>query len=110
MPIGLRPRPLLEPAELETKIARLRTLTRQAGRAEDAVTISFTAPVVLTKTAAPGRSLLQGPPEVVAADLQQYHALGGRNFSINFPAGSLSAQPEAMEQFVREVVPLVPRD
>jgi probable F420-dependent oxidoreductase len=107
MPIGLG---LLEPAELATKIAQLRTLTRQAGRPEDAVTISFTAPVVLTKTSAPGRPLLQGPPEVVAADLRQYQALGMRNFNINLPAGSLSARQEAMEQFMREVVPLVPRE
>ena len=107
MPIGLRPQPLLEPAELETKIAHLRTLTRQAGRPEDAVTISFTAPVVFTKTTAPDRPILQGPPELVAADLRQYHALGVGNFNINFPAGSLSAQQEVMEQFVREVAPLV---
>ena len=100
----------MEPAELETKIAQLRTLTRQAGHPEDAVTISFTARVVLTKTSAPGRPLLQGPPEVVASDLRQYQALGMRNFNINLPAGSLSAKQEAMEQFVREVVPLVPRD
>jgi probable F420-dependent oxidoreductase len=107
MPIGLQ---LLEPAELETKIAQLRTLTRQAGRPEDAVTISFTARVVLTKTSAPGRPLLQGTPEVVAADLRQYQGLGMRNFNINLPAGSLSAKQEAMEQFMHEVVPLVPRE
>jgi probable F420-dependent oxidoreductase len=110
MPIGLRPRPLLEPAALATKIAQLRTLTRQAGRPEDAVTISFTAPVVLTKTTAPDRPLLQGPPEVVAADLRHYQALGVRNFNINLPPGSLSARQDVMEQFVREVVPLVPRE
>jgi alkanesulfonate monooxygenase SsuD/methylene tetrahydromethanopterin reductase-like flavin-dependent oxidoreductase (luciferase family) len=110
MPIGLRPRPLLEPAELETKIAQLRTLTRRAGRPEDAVTISFTAPVVLTKTTAPERPLLQGPPEVVAADLRQYQALGVRNFNLNLPAASLSAKHEAMEQFMREVAPLVLRE
>jgi hypothetical protein len=33
-----------------------------------------------------------------------------RNFNINFPAGSLSEQQEVMEQFVREVAPLVPPD
>ena len=74
------------------------------------MTISFTAAVVLTKTSTPGRPLLQGPPEVVAADLRQYQNLGVRNFNINLPAGSLSAQHEAMEQFIREVVPLVPQE
>ena len=109
MPIGLRPQPLLEPAEIEGKIARLRALTRQAGRAEDAVTISFTAPVVFTRTSARDRSLLQGHPDEIAADLRQYQALGVRNFNINLPpVGGLGAQQEVMEQFVREVVPLVP--
>jgi probable F420-dependent oxidoreductase len=50
MPIGLRPQPLLEPAEMEGKIARLRALTRQAERPEDAVTIRSPRPSSL-----PGR-------------------------------------------------------
>jgi len=110
MPIGLRPHPLLEPAEIEGKIARLRALTRQAGRPEDAVTISFTAPVAFTKTSGTDRALLQGRPDEIAADLRQYQALGVQNFNINLPVGSVSAQQEVMEQFVTEVVPLVPRE
>jgi probable F420-dependent oxidoreductase len=110
MPIGLRPQSLLEPADMEGKIARLRTLTRQAGRPEDAVTISFTAPVVFTRTSAPTRALLSGNPDEIATDLRQYQALGVRNFNINLPGGSIGQQQEVMEQFIREVVPLVPRE
>jgi probable F420-dependent oxidoreductase len=110
MPIGLRPHALLEPADMEEKITRLRALTRQAGRPEDAVTISFTAPVVFSQAAAPTRALLSGHPADIAADLRQYQALGVRNFNINLPGGSVSQQQEVMEQFIREVVPLVPRE
>jgi len=92
------------------KITHLRALTRQAGRPEEAVTISFTAPVVFTRTAAPTRALLSGQPEEIATDLRHYQALGVRNFNINLPGGSISQQQEVMEQFMREVVPLVPRE
>jgi alkanesulfonate monooxygenase SsuD/methylene tetrahydromethanopterin reductase-like flavin-dependent oxidoreductase (luciferase family) len=95
---------------MEGKIARLRALTRQAGRPEDAVTISFTAPVVFTRASAPTRSLLSGHPDEIATDLRRYQALGVRNFNINLPGGSVSQQQEVMEQFIREVVPLVPRE
>jgi alkanesulfonate monooxygenase SsuD/methylene tetrahydromethanopterin reductase-like flavin-dependent oxidoreductase (luciferase family) len=110
MPIGLRPQSLLEPADMEGKIARLRTLTSQAGRPKEAVTISFTAPIVFTRASASDRLLLQGHPDAIAADLRQYRALGVQNFNINLPAGSISQQQEVMEQFVREVVPQIPQE
>jgi hypothetical protein len=62
------------------------------------------------QTAAPTRALLSGQPEEIATDLRQYQMLGVRNFNINLPGGSLSQQQEVMEQFMREVVPLVPRE
>ena len=74
MTIGLRPQPLLGPGAIEGKIARLRALTRQAGRSEAEVTISFTAPVEFTRTSARHRFLLQGHPDEIAADLRQYPA------------------------------------
>ena len=46
MPIGLRPPAILEPEELAGKISRLRRLTAQAGRPEDAVEITFSTDVV----------------------------------------------------------------
>ena len=107
MPIGLRPPTLLQPPEMEEKIARLRVLLREADRAEDAVTISFTAPFVITKTPASPRPVMHGSPEEIASDLRRYHALGVQNFNINLPGFVISEQVEAMEQFAREVVPLL---
>jgi probable F420-dependent oxidoreductase len=107
MPIGLRPPPHLEPAEMETKIARLRRYLREAGRAEAAVTISFTGPLVFSATPEPPRPVLSGHPEEIAADLRQYQALGVRNVNLNVPGGSIGEQLEAMERFAREVRPLI---
>ena len=107
MPIGLRPPTLLQPPEMGEKIARLRTLLREANRAEDAVTISFTAPFVVTKTPASPRPLMHGSPEEIASDLRRYQALGVQNFNNNLPGFVISEQVEAMEQFAREVVPLL---
>jgi alkanesulfonate monooxygenase SsuD/methylene tetrahydromethanopterin reductase-like flavin-dependent oxidoreductase (luciferase family) len=80
---------------------------REAGRAEDAVAISVTAPVVATKTPAKPRPLLHGSPEEIAADLRQYQALGAKNFNVNLPGTDIAQQSEAMDQFMREVVPLL---
>ena len=107
MPIGLRPPSLLQPAEMTRKVARLKTLLREANRPEKAVTISFTAPVVVTKSPASPRPLLQGSSEEIAADLLRYQALGVQNFNMNLPGFEISEQAEAMDQFAREVVPLV---
>jgi alkanesulfonate monooxygenase SsuD/methylene tetrahydromethanopterin reductase-like flavin-dependent oxidoreductase (luciferase family) len=109
-PIGLRPPPLLEPAEMEAKIGQLRSLIRQAGRSEEAVTISFTAPISFAQTASRRRPLLTGSAEEIAADFRQYQALGVTNFNINFPGTSISEQGEAMERFTHKVIPLIPQD
>ena len=108
MPIGLRPPPTLEPAEMATKIARLRTLLRRAGRPGAAVTISFTAPIAFDSAPGPTRPVLSGRPDEIAADLRRYQALGVRNFNLNLPGRSTGEQHEAMERFSREVRPLVP--
>jgi probable F420-dependent oxidoreductase len=107
MPIALRPPSLLRPPEMGEKIGRLRGLLRDAGRAEDAVTISVTAPVVVTRTPASPRPLLQGTPEQIAVDLREYQALGVENFSVNLPGADISQQSEAMDQFKSEIVPLL---
>jgi probable F420-dependent oxidoreductase len=107
MPIALRPPSLLRPPEMAEKLARLRTLLREAGRAEDAVTISVTAPVLVTKTPASPRPLLHGSPDEIAADLRQYQALGVQNFTVNLPGADIAQQSEAMDQFMSEVVPLL---
>ena len=57
------------------------------------------------------RPWMNGRPEQIAADLRQYMDLGVSNFIIGFPAGdSVASLQENMEQFTREVVPLIPQD
>ena len=51
---------------------------------------------------------MRGIPEQIAADLRQYQDIGVRNFIIGFRVDSAAAQQEAMEQFSREVMPLIP--
>ena len=109
MPIGLRPPANLEPEELAEKIARLRTLTVQAGRAEDAVQVTFSTDVIFDKSAGPSRRMVSGRPEQIAADLRQYQDLGVSNFILTFPAQEATEMRESMEQFSREVMPLIPQ-
>ena len=110
MPIGLRPPAILEPEEMAAKIARLRTLTVRAGRDENAVTPCFSTDIVFDRTPGPDRRMMSGRPEQIAADLRQYQDLGVRNFIFSFPSDSVSGQQEAMEQFSREVMPLIPQE
>jgi probable F420-dependent oxidoreductase len=109
MPIGLRPPAILEPEELAGKIARLRTLTRRAGRPEDAVAPCFSTDVAFERTPGPTRRMMCGRPEQIAADLRQYQDVGVQNFILNFRADSISGLQECMEQFSRQVMPLIPQ-
>ena len=110
MPIGLRPPAILEPEEMAEKIARLRRLTVRAGRPEDAVSLCFSTGVTFDQSPGATRSMMSGRPEQIAADLRQYQDLGVRNFILGFPGDSVAALDEAMEQFSRQVMPLIPQD
>jgi probable F420-dependent oxidoreductase len=110
MPIGLRPPAILEPEELAEKIARLRRLTVQAGRPEDAVSLCFSTGVTFDDSPGATRRMMSGRAEQIAADLRQYQDLGIRNFILNFPGDSVAAVGEAMEQFSKQVMPLIPQD
>jgi probable F420-dependent oxidoreductase len=109
MPIGLRPPAILEPEEMAGKIARLRTLTRRAGRPEDAVSICFSTNVTFQRTPGPSRQMMSGRPEQIAADLRQYQDIGVQHFIVGFQGDSVGAIQENMEQFSREVAPLIPQ-
>ena len=109
MPIGLRPPAILEPEELAEKIARLRTLTVEAGRPEDAVDVTFSTDVIFDKSAGPSRRMVTGAPEQIAADLRQYQDLGVKNFILTFPAQEASELQESMEHFSRDVMTLMPQ-
>jgi alkanesulfonate monooxygenase SsuD/methylene tetrahydromethanopterin reductase-like flavin-dependent oxidoreductase (luciferase family) len=111
MPIGLRPPAILEPEELSGLIARLRRLTVRAGRDENAVDLTFSTDVRFNNAADGSRPWMNGRPEQIAADLRQYMDLGVSNFIIGFPAGdSVASIQENLEQFSREVIPLIPQD
>ena len=111
MPIGLRPPAILEPEELAAMISRLRKLTVQAGRPEDAVDLTFSTDVVFNDSSGASRPMMQGRPEQIAADLRQYQDLGVSNFIVSFSAGdSVPSIQENMERFSRDVMTLVPRD
>jgi len=107
MPIGLRPPAILEPEELAGKIARLRKLTVAAGRAEDAVALTFSTSIVFNDSAGSSRAMMQGRPEQIAADLRQYQDLGVSNFIIGFQGATVTELQENMERFSREVMALV---
>ena len=108
MPIGLRPPAILEPEELGGKIAQLRKFTVRAGRPEDAVSITFSTDVIFDKSAGPSRRMMVGRAEQIAADLRQYQDLGVQNFIFSFPGQGAAELQESMEQFSREVMPLIP--
>ena len=110
MPIGLRPPAILEPEELAEKIARLRRLTMEAGRPEDAVSLCFSTGVTFDDSPGATRRMMSGRAEQIAADLRQYQDLGIRNFILGFPGDSVAAVDEAMEQFSNQVMPLIPQD
>jgi len=110
MPIGLRPPAILEPEELAEKIARLRRLTMEAGRPEDAVSLCFSTGVTFDDSPGVTRRMMSGRAEQIAADLRQYQDLGIRNFILGFPGDSVAAVDEAMEQFSKQVMPLIPQD
>lgn len=110
MPIGLRPPAILEPEELAEKIARLRRLTVRAGRPEDAVSLCFSTGVTFDDSPGATRRMMSGRAEQIAGDLRQYQDLGVRNFILGFPGDSVAALNEAMEQFSKQVMPLIPQD
>ena len=110
MPIGLRPPAILEPEELAEKIARLRRLTVRAVRPEDAVSLCFSTGVTFDDSPGATRRMMSGRAEQIAADLRQYQDLGVRNFILGFPGESVAALDEAMEQFSKQVMPLIPQD
>jgi probable F420-dependent oxidoreductase len=116
LPLGTFPPVVFWPDELKPKIARLRELTRQAGRPEDAVKVCLGGFVTFDESVGPERLPLKGHPEQIADDLRQYQAIGINDFILylaraTIGAGAARNDPAAvmaaMECFAREVVPLV---
>ena len=98
----------LDPEELSEKIARLRKLTVEAGRPEDAVDLTFSTSVIFNDSSSSSREMMQGRPEQIAADLRQYQDLGVSNFIIGLQGNTVPELQENMERFSREVMTLIP--
>jgi probable F420-dependent oxidoreductase len=108
LPLGTFPPVIFRPDELKPKIARLRELTRQAGRPEEAVTVCLGAFVRFEESTGSERLPLKGRPEQIAEDITQYQAIGINDFILFLGRGGEStAVMEAIERFAREVVPLL---
>ena len=108
LPLGTFPPVIFRPDDLKPKIARLRELTRQAGRPEEAVKVCLGAIVRFEESAGADRLPLKGRPEQIAEDITQYQAIGINDFILYLGRGGDStAVMEAVERFAREVVPLV---
>jgi alkanesulfonate monooxygenase SsuD/methylene tetrahydromethanopterin reductase-like flavin-dependent oxidoreductase (luciferase family) len=106
LPIALREPALLTPNEYAEKARRIRELTREAGRPEDAVDLCIALPVGFDTTTEIAGGLMHGSPQKIAEDMQQYQDIGVTHFVMNFPAADLHAKKAMMERFAREVMPL----
>jgi len=112
LPLGNLPPAVFTPTALREQIALLRELTRSAGRPEGAVTVSFAGAVSFGAVADADRRPLGGQPEQIAADLCAYRDAGVSDFLLMFThlQSGVADRLKAMERFVRDVLPLVPRE
>jgi alkanesulfonate monooxygenase SsuD/methylene tetrahydromethanopterin reductase-like flavin-dependent oxidoreductase (luciferase family) len=98
---------VFRPEELKPKIARLRELTRQAGRTEGSVKVCLGAFVRIEDATGEDRLPMKGHPEQIADDIREYQSIGINDFILYLGrGGDARVVAEAMEQFAREVMPL----
>ena len=117
IPIGLRPPAILEPEEMGQKINQIREMAEKAGRSPDAIEVCFSAGVNFTDgreaSSSGERSLsswFSGTPEQIAEDFRSYEAVGVSHFNVGIGRdrqGDLNARLESMEQFAKEIMPLL---
>ena len=111
VPYAARPTPtsggrtILEPDQMAAAVARMRNMTVQAGRPEDAVEIVMLCNIVFDDNPGPDRGRLTGSTEQILDDIQKYLDAGVQSFLAGFPARSPSEQVELAERFSREVMP-----
>ena len=111
VPYGARPTPtsggrtILEPDQMEAAVARMRRMTVQAGRPEDAVEIVMLCNMVFDDAAGPDRGRLTGSTDQILEDIQKYLDAGVQSFLAGFSARSPTEQVELAERFSREVMP-----
>ncbi len=108
-PVGATSASPLPPAEFRGLLDRLKQLTEAEGRDFDALTISFKAPSYDPGRIPEGhdRLLFTGEPGRIAEDLRAYKAMGVHEIVFDFRSPPVSKTVEKMEQFMKEVAPLV---
>jgi hypothetical protein len=107
LPLGTFPPVIFRQDELRPMIARLRELTRQAGRAEDAVGVCLGGMVRFEDSAGPERLPLKGSAEQIGEDIRGYQAIGVNDFILYLPGREAASCMDSVKRFAREVVPLV---
>jgi probable F420-dependent oxidoreductase len=105
LPLGTFPPVVFRPDDLKPKIGRLRELTREAGRPDDAVKVCLGAFLRFNDSPPADRLPLEGNPEQIAQDVREYKAIGINDFILY--AISRGDPIDALERFAREVRPLV---
>ncbi len=111
-PIGTNPaNPLDSLARFKTQVARLRKMTAEAGRDPKAVGLAFRC--TAHGEAAPAkagdgeRRLFSGKPAEIAADMRALRDMGVGSLDFGFAGTTVDAVLGEMEQFKREVMPLL---
>ena len=108
LPLGTFPPVVFRPEDLKPKIARLRELTRQAGRPEESVKVCLGAFARIEDSGDADRLPMKGHPGQIANDIQQYQSIGINDFILYLGrGGGTGTVAEAIERFAREVMPLV---
>ena len=112
-PIGLRPPAMLLPDEYAQKVKQIHAWAQRAGREPSAIRLTLRAPMEVrpkgTKAGGGSRPLLQGTAAEVAADLQQYVALGVSHFVFDPTVPDVKAVLANLERFADEVRPKLKR-
>ncbi len=112
-PLGLRPPAMLLPDEYAQKVKQIHAWAQRAGREPSAIRLTLRAPMEVrpkgTKAGGGSRPLLQGTAAEVAADLQQYVALGVSHFVFDPTVPDVKAVLANLERFADEVRPKLKR-
>jgi probable F420-dependent oxidoreductase len=109
-PIGSNPRhPMENAGQLSQAIDRLRRYTEEAGRDPSTIELAYSAgwyndrePL---RSPDSERRTFTGTPEQVAADINEFEALGVRHLIIGLQDGTVEGMQARMERFATEVRP-----
>lgn len=107
-PIVQRPPADLPPAELQEKIAGLRTQAQRAGRDPKAISIGLGGSIQFGDGSGSGaRTLFSGTSQEVIEGILRYQEVGVQDFRLDFPSQSFDSLLRAMETFSEKIRPKV---